>query len=282
MDEQNSTPPPFPWKFFIITFAFSWLFWLFPVLSAQADIASPVNTKLLFVIGLFGPSFTGLFLTVSEKGKEGLKKLLKRALRFRIPLRWLAVILLLPVIVDGIALLLFTQIGGSLPDLIFWTQPLAMIPLFLAMFLNGPIPEEFGWRGYALERLLGRYNALKTSLVLGLIWSFWHLPMFYSNISGHEYMSFLPFVLFVCSLSILFTWVYNNTEGNLFAAILFHTTLNFCFVVFALAQMRPDGDNRALTIATLIYAGVAALVVWISGPSKLKRDVQPAATPDPD
>jgi membrane protease YdiL (CAAX protease family) len=282
METQDSTPLPFPWKFFIITFAFSWLFWLFPVLSSQADITSPVNTKLLFVIGLFGPSLTGIFLTAREKGKEGLKKLLKRAIRFRIPLRWLAVILLLPVIVDGIALSIFNQIGGKLPDLPFWTQPLTMIPLFLAMFLNGPIPEEFGWRGYALDRLLGRSNALGASLVLGLIWSFWHLPMFYSNISGHEYMSFLPFMLFVCSLSILFTWVYNNTEGNLFAVILFHATLNFCFLVFALSQMHPDGDNRALTIATLIYAGVAALVVWIWGPSELKRVVQPDATSDPE
>ena len=78
-------------------------------------------------------------------------------------------------------------------------------------------------------------------------------------------------MIFTCSLAILFTWLYNNTNGNLFAAILFHTTLNFCFLVFALSQMFPGGDNRALYIATAMYSAVAILVVWFWGPPDLKR-----------
>lgn len=271
MNPEKSNDHSNPWIFFILAFSWSWLFWLFPVLSTQIGTAAPVDTKLLFVIGLFGPSLSGIFLTCKNSGWDGVKKLLRRAVRFRIPLPWLAMIILLPVIVDGTALFLFTRIGGQLPELGFWKQPLMMIPFFFAMFLNGPLPEEFGWRGYALDRLQVRNSALRASLILGAIWSIWHLPMFYCDITGHEYISFWPFMVFVCSLAVLFTWLYNNTDGNLFASILFHTTLNFCFLVFALSQMFPGGDNRALLIATAIYAGIAAAVVWIWGPSKLRR-----------
>ncbi|RLI25244.1 hypothetical protein DRO57_04475 [Candidatus Bathyarchaeota archaeon] len=102
----------------------------------------------------------------------------------------------------------------------------------------GPLEEELGWRGYALPRLQTRHTTLVSSVTLGIIWAFWHLPLnFMAQPPGPQYQAtigmFLGSVVTMAFMSVLFTWLYNNTGGSVFVTLLFHTIVNLStYVVF--------------------------------------------------
>ncbi len=108
----------------------------------------------------------------------------------------------------------------------FVNQPLTILPFAAFILLFGPLPEELGWRGYALDRLQAKWNALASSLVLGTAWSLWHLPLFfiedtYQNGLG---LGTLPFRLFMMAMlpeTILMTWIYNHNRRSTLSAVIF-------------------------------------------------------------
>ena len=139
------------------------------------------------------------------------------------------------------------------------------IPLsFVAILvLGGPLGEEPGWRGFALPRLLGRMNALAASLVLGILWVVWHLPLFWLEGSSQAGGSIPLFAGAVCAFSFLFTWAYLKTGSNLFAAVLFHSGINTASVVSGALFSTVEAD-RTFNAAYLgvLGATVAGLVLF--------------------
>jgi len=89
--------------------------------------------------------------------------------------------------------------------------------------LQGPLGEEFGWRGYALARLLGKSSPFAASLVLGVIWTAWHIPFFCIEDSTQSQINFIGYSIYTIALSILLGINHMVTRGNIVAAILFHT-----------------------------------------------------------
>ena len=95
-------------------------------------------------------------------------------------------------------------------------------------------PEEIGWRGFALPRMQPRYGPLWGTLLLGVLWVFWHLPRFllpeHGGGPGTSFTtlltSFSYFFLMVMALAIILTWVFNHTQGSIFAAILAHAAVD--------------------------------------------------------
>jgi len=83
--------------------------------------------------------------------------------------------------------------------------------------------EEIGWRGYVLPRLQAKHTALAASLILGVIWGFWHLPKFLSHWNT---VSFAWFMVHTLAGSVLYTWMYNGTKGSLLLVTLFHASAN--------------------------------------------------------
>ncbi len=147
------------------------------------------------------------------------------------------------------------------------------------MLLSAPVlgfwaNEEIGWRGFALPRLLGRWNALFSSIVLGAVWWGWHLPYFLGS-SGIN-PDFYPFLAYMVSLSILMTWVFNHTQGSLFVATFFHFWINIfdAFQADRLALTNPGGEAR---IEYLLLAGAAILVVVLYGYRSFTRDRKSSA-----
>ena len=142
--------------FFGLAYGFTWLICLPGVLAGQGLIALPVPTVALIAVAQFGPTLAAFLLAVRAEGRAGAKRLLGRALDWRIPARWLVTTLLLPPALAGLALAVGLAGGAPRPTLPLLAQPLAILPSFLFIFfLQGPVPEEFGWRGYALDRLQG-------------------------------------------------------------------------------------------------------------------------------
>jgi uncharacterized protein len=140
----------------------------------------------------------------------------------------------------------------------FLAAPWLLVPAMLAVFINGPLPEELGWRGYALDQLQARWSAAIASLVLGAIWAVWHLPLFVMTGMVHASQGLGWRALFfvnVIAMAFVLTWIFNNTWRSTLGAILFHFMAN---VSFGLGNV-SDGTNL---YATLLLAAVALALAY--------------------
>lgn len=175
------------WLYFSIAFIYSWIFWapqalvsmgLLSIPSILADfLFSPFNPAA------FSPLVSALSLTYLNERARGVKNLLKRGVDYRFQKKWYIPIFLLFPMITGGALLLAMLSGEALPELSVLFNPISIIVGFVYIFfLGGPFQEEWGWRGYALDRLQMRWNAFTSSMILGILWGIWHLPLFF--ISG--------------------------------------------------------------------------------------------------
>ncbi len=260
------------WLFFLLAFGWSWLFWVPTALASHravlpAGIVQFLNSPLN--PAPWGPLIAALIATALEEGRAGIKHLLRRGVAVRFDAGWYAVIFLLfPALVGG-ALGLAVLSGEPAPAMPNLAKPVTIPFAFLyILLLGGPLQEEFGWRGYALTRLQERWNALVSSIMIGLAWGFWHLPLFFIFRQEMYYQRpFWGLLLSTTLVSILFTWLYNNTHGSVFAALLFHTMFNLSHYLFP--TLASDRGN--LYLFGLLFLTVIVVVVgW--GPQRLTRE----------
>lgn len=173
----------------------------------------------IFIIGGFSPSLVAFLLVRIKEGKSGVKNFLKE-IKFNIGLRsYLFCFIVVILSASGIILIL-KLLGIAVPLSGLYKNWINIFPL---LFL-GPISEEFGWRGYALKRLLKHWSGLKSSLVLGVIWSFWHLPLFFipgTSQNTWDY-TFIGFLIGVTFSSVFYTVIYIKTNGSIWSAIVMH------------------------------------------------------------
>ena len=259
--------------FILIAFSWTWLFYLPSILSPTGGGRTSTGTIELHIlilesIGNLGPLVGAVSLTLINEKRKGIKQLWNRFWNFHIKKKWLIVIFFLLPFLSGIAFLTAISIEGVIPELIWLSEPWLLIFWFILLFtFAGGLAEEFGWRGYALDRLQAKYNALYSSIVLGVIWTFWHLPFWFVPGSSHQNSSFLWFLVFVIFLSIFYTWIYNNTEGNLLASTIFHAMSNLAIIIiFPLGQ-----TSNGILYYTLIIIIFAVLIMIIFNPKTLIR-----------
>jgi membrane protease YdiL (CAAX protease family) len=137
--------------------------------------------------------------------------------------------------------------------------PWSAFPTALGMAVvkdPGPIGEEFGWRGFALPRLLERYSPLNASVRLGLIHAAWHIPLFFIPGMPQTQVSFPLFTLGVVSIAIFDTALYLRTGASLLLAILVHLFANVGGGFAADAQT---------PIVFFAAEGIAAALVVVAG-----------------
>jgi len=150
-------------------------------------------------------------------------------------------------------------------------MPLLGVAVFLAFSIvpGSALGEEIGWRGYALPRLQAGRSALGASLILGVIWALWHLPLWLTGAPGRTPILYAAFVVSVIALSVILTWVYNSTGGSLLMVVLLHATFNLP-VTLAIDEL----GGRA-TVPVFLYFGLtvvaAIVVVIVAGPQHLSR-----------
>ena len=176
----------------------------------------PAWVIALFLIGGFVPSIVGVALTAVVGGGNALSLLLRRCVRFRIGWRNYVAIPVLVAAASALQILINRILGHSFDFRLFFAQLGSAIPLIVI----GPLSEELGWRGFALDRLQTRMTPLLSSLVVGVVWGFWHLPLFLMRGTSQHVLA-IPFVGFVCgvtAVSVLMTFFYNPTSGSLLTA----------------------------------------------------------------
>ncbi|MFX0000811.1 MAG: CPBP family intramembrane glutamic endopeptidase [Candidatus Hermodarchaeota archaeon] len=253
-------------RYVLITFSFSWLLWLPSVLSSFGLFEHIPLYNFLMFIGSFGPFIAGFILTFIDGGSEGVKVLWRRGWRCENKPFLVISFTLIPLLCF-VSLILASIIDGmSLNNYVNYYRYGQLFSEILVMFFfGGPFQEEFGWRGYALNSLQSKMNAFESSLILGGIWSIWHYPLFFITDSIYANQSFFNFTISLLSLSIIFTWLHNNTNGSILAAMLFHTSINTTYVLF-LQNITPIGSLSFIILLDIVM--VAILVIF--GQEKLQ------------
>jgi membrane protease YdiL (CAAX protease family) len=252
--------------FFVLTYALSWIFWL-PLVSLRDTIPATQGLVLL-ILGSNVPSLLAIVLTAIVLGRESLRKLLGRPLIWRVDPRWYLVVVLGPAALAGGMVAFNAFVGG--PALSFSMSLLGvMIPLAFSIFPGSALGEEIGWRGYALPRLQARRSALSASLILGVIWAFYHLPLSFTGQAFRSPSLFVPFAISTIALSVILTWVYNSTGGSLLLVVLLHATANLPLTLL----LEPLGGRAMLPFSLFVGLMVVAaiVVVVVAGHAHLSR-----------
>jgi membrane protease YdiL (CAAX protease family) len=142
----------------------------------------------------------------------------------------------------------------------YWFLLLIMPPFVLG--------EEIGWRSYALPRLQKRHSAWWASVILCALWGAWHIPSFLTRNSIHQDQSFLLFMYWLLQMTVVITWVYNNTAGSVLHTWLFHVSMNYT------GFLTPFTMRAAIIATVLVLTGVV-LIVILAGPARLSRTMEP-------
>lgn len=257
------------WMYFLMAFGFSWLFWI-PAIFIQGNVLESPGAILLGLGGI-GPAVSGIFFTYLNKDKESRKEYWQRVFDLkRIGAPWYLVILLAyPLVTVLLAWVENGQVQITQAFQEVLMQPVRILPFTLFIFIFGPLPEELGWRGFALDGLQRRMNALKASVLLGTCWALWHLPLFfmegsYQNELGFGSAACWRFMLFAVVGSIFFTWIFNNTQRSTLSAMLFHFSTNYTGNIF---EVTAEVDLHRL----ILIFGMAVVVIFLYGAKDLVR-----------
>ncbi len=150
--------------------------------------------------------------------------------------------------------------------------PMMIIPVYLLIFSTNALPEEYGWRGFALDPLQKRTTALGASLVLGSIWAVWHLPLFFIEGTTQAAIPMYQYFLQTIVLAIFYTWLHNNTGGSVFIAILFHSVANTSAAVVPFWTIEL---GRWINFGILIVTAAVVIIIWgskrLSKPKRIKN-----------
>ena len=248
--------------FVALTFATSWVIWL-GMIVGSVGIDSPPGL-VLNVIATAGPSITALILAVAV-GRGEVQRLLEGFSPGRVSLRWALVALVVPVAMIGIAIVASVgAFGAAVPVITIGVLGVLVTEFVRILFLGGPLEEELGWRGFALPRLQEKRSAFSSSVILGAIWGVWHIPLYFVSGTGQQataastgaVFGITAFVVWTIGLSILFTWLFNQTRGSLIVAMLFHAAVNLgAFIPAAV------GSTGAASFLYALVTWVVALIV---------------------
>ncbi|MBE9045313.1 CPBP family intramembrane metalloprotease [Pleurocapsales cyanobacterium LEGE 10410] len=268
-------------SFFSLTYFLSWGIWL-PLIVGYKGILS----NALFLAGIFGPALAAGILT--QQSRRSIVRWLRGILRWRISIRWYFIALGFPILLIGTVSLLFALLGYPAN---FWLLldrgSDYLSELIFVAFLGGG-QEEFGWRGFALPHLQRRYSPVISTLILGIFWSFWHLPIVMVNPEfqhGLAIADFLPviFITFyqVIGYAFCLTWLFNRTQSVLLT-ILLHASFNTAnqqLVPLPLEQMQGSNYQVLSVIMTLVLTIVViALITSTKGKLGYKAQAKSAET----
>ncbi|MGV0991234.1 MAG: type II CAAX prenyl endopeptidase Rce1 family protein [Mycobacterium sp.] len=260
-------------SFFVLAYAVTWALWAplvangIPAFSATRHVPSLAALPAV-AIGVTGTAF---FMTAVTHGRAGVRRLLQRLTCWDVGLVWYLVALLLIPLIE----LLFTAAMTG-PEVFRALTPsaLALYPAaFAAHFIFGPLFEETGWRGFALPRMQQRFGPLRGSLLLGLLWAGWHFflyaPSWFAGGAVAGLAGIAVFIGFTTTVSVVFTWLSNNTRASLLLVMLLHGSINGTATYVQVLADRGviSAESAQLNVGLgALFAStlVAALIVWLT------------------
>jgi membrane protease YdiL (CAAX protease family) len=233
--------------FFLTTFALAWAFFI-PV----AMTAHPLTQVhlVLVTLGAWSPGVVALAMALRADGSAGVRLALEPALRARAPLWAYAFAALSTAGIKLLAALALRLATGAWPR---FGEPPMLIPFAILVSTPFQAGEELGWRGYALPRWSERLGLRASSLLLGLVWAVWHLPLFFVEGADTYRQSFPVYMIGVVAISVIMAWLYART-GSLLLVMLLHAAVNNS------KDLVPSG----LPVGRGTFSIAASQVGWLS------------------
>jgi membrane protease YdiL (CAAX protease family) len=260
---DHSVRPPsysrFLW-FASLTCLTSWVIW-FPMLFRENNMDG--IGSLLLLVGAFTPTVLGAVFVLRGAGRSARRDFLKRAWRIDlIPLAWWPPVVLFPLVgwalPIGLAVLMTDATFSLETGWVLFGGWAGLVPSLLIYFVAGPLAEEWGWRGFALDELLGVDGMVRANLVLFLVWACWHWPLFFSpGLNQHSLgvltwdgLSWLTGTFF---LTVFMTWVYLNTRRSILSAVLIHFFFNAIGSLLMPGFDVPPGTTPIRPLASIVF-----------------------------
>lgn len=240
--------------YFALTFSVSWI--------GALAVAAPYLTRyqslpkmagiLMFPAMLLGPSSVGIVMTRIVDGRSGLRDLFSRMLPGRIPAHWYAALFIPPALILTVLFCFKTFVSPNYAPNRFLLGILFGVPAGLL--------EEIGWTGYAFPKMRSHHNELAASIVLGLLWSLWHLPVIdylgAATPHGNYWLPFfLVFAVAMTAMRVLICWIYTNTHSVLMAQLM-HVSSTGSLVVLSAPRLTPGQE--------VLWYGVYGVSLWLA------------------
>ncbi len=266
------------WGYLAITFGVSWGCW-----GVALWLVDGTGDSVLRVVGTFGPGFGAVLLIARRGGRVAVLGALRSLVRLRGNFSTVAVAAAAPPLLSGLGVLADRALGGAVA--VDWPPwwALLVVVAYVAV-LGGPLGEELGWRGHLLPMLESHLGTMLATIVVGLVWWLWHLPLFFLEGTIQTVVPLWIFFWQIMVTSVFYTLLVHRTPGSLVAPLVFHTSFNSSVGILLL------GSSSALQLRPLVLALVAATALalfavarfprrdanWIDAPSrwrsKLDRD----------
>ena len=236
--------------FMLVALILTWVVWVPRAMGLQVGVVGQLWTWI--------PAIAALACAAVLYGRAGVRDLGRRLVLWRVSWWWYPAVLLGPLvfalIVAGIAVLFGEPWEAARPPALTLSIP-ALVLTLLVLVLTDGLGEELGWRGYLLPRLLIRQRAVAASLILGVYWWLWHLPLVWTAGSALEGQPQWLLLADLLAKSLIFTYVFLGTQGSVLIAILLHASTNL-FAVSPTAG--PDGDLGVPVVALILKVALAA------------------------
>ena len=239
---------------------------IFCALTIALTFAStllPLPGEVIPVVMVFIPALIAVTLTALSEGAAGMRSLVGKLAQWRISLKRVIIALTLALTIR-LTMSLIALGLGMISSIQLRPGGVASYVLLAVVFFVFAIPEELGWRGYALPKLLERRSPLAAGLIVGVLWGSLHLALLLPGMMN-EGASPLPTLLGLAGGSVLFTWLFVNSDGNILLTTLFHAAQSFFVIV-----NEGIGLNEQAWLMAGVYVVAALLLVMVVGPN-LKR-----------
>jgi uncharacterized protein len=250
--------------FLALTFGITWALWALVVRATSAASEPALVPALLvlggpvFLIGVFAPGLVAVALTAWTEGSGAVVELLRRIVCWRVAWQFYAFAILLMPLTKLTVAVVHRAVVGRWP--LFGENPPLLLVLATIVSIVGQAGEELGWRGYLLPRLTERAGLAAASLIVGVIWAAWHLPLFFTPGADTNGQSFPLYALQVTAYSVALAWLYWRTGGSLLLTMLMHAAFN------NMKDIVPSGgvaSESPFTLnATLVFR-LTVMLLWV-------------------
>lgn len=211
-------------RYLFFTFTLSWICWGGLVILTQYNLLKfgTALSYILFILGGVAPAINGIWLRRKYSSKKEFNLFISNIKNYRHPFVWY----LFTVGLAFVACFLPTLWGGASME-----NPIYIVFIVLPIMIIGGGLEEIGWRGYLQPALQRKWSSFTSTLIVGSIWTIWHLPLWFIVGSNQMSMNFIWYTVTVLALSFLLTVIYLTTK-SIFLCIIFHSLINSFWEVF--------------------------------------------------
>ena len=257
--------------FLVLSLGLSGCYWLLMHFYPEGSLPGAVEMVLWGILRGFGPAIAAIIASLYMAGTAGLRELIASVLRWRVP-GWLWLLAFFgPMILVGLALVGAHLFGNLSLELKGAFTPKLVIVFFAMLIADGPLGEEVGWRGFLLPALLHKWGPILASIVVGVVWYLWHVPLYAVDGKGAP----LPFLADCVALSFVFTWFFLKSGHSTLLIIFLHNCSNYAIYVSRIffPQFKDSDLAHYIYYALILIVAIWAVVALCRTPARRQEAV---------